>query len=119
MKTLSKLMIIVCILCIGIMIHNTGYAFPRGLFDGLNNLIVRGEGDLTDICGVLFIPCVVIFVLTKRLGLRLVTGFIWFIDLLIDPLFLLHHIIATLILVGLTVLLRWAIQRTKKAPANE
>lgn len=118
MKTLSKLMAITCILCTGILIHSTGYAFPTGLFDGFNN-IVQGNFSLTDLCGVLFIPCVVAFVLTKRLGLRLVTGFIWFIDLLIDPLFWLHHIIATLILIGLTALVRWAIQRTKKAPANE
>lgn len=100
------------------MIHDTGYAFPTGLFDGFNN-IVRGQFDLTDIFGVLFIPCVVILVLTKRSVLRFIAGFIWFIDLIVDMRFWLHHLVATVIVVGLIVFIRWAIQRTKEASANK
>ena len=118
MKALSRLMIIACILCTGIMIHNTGYAFPTGLFDGFNS-IVRGQFDLTDIFGVLFIPCVVTLVLTKRDSLRYVTAIIWFVDLVIDIRFWLHHLVATAIVVGLTLLIRWAIQRAREASANK
>ncbi len=101
----------------GIVEHTMEYAFTTRVFDGLYK-IVRGQFDLTDIFGALFIPCVVTFVLTKRERLRSAMAIIWFVDLIIDPRFWLHHIAATTILAGLTLLVRWAIQRIKEASAN-
>lgn len=98
----------------GIEQHYTGYAFPTGLFN-----IVRGNFDLTDIFGALLVPCVVIFVLTRQQNLRSVIALIWFADLIIDLRFWLQHLVATAIVAGLTVLVRWAIQRVKEASANK
>ena len=102
----------------GIVQHTTDYAFTTGIFDGLYK-IVRGQFDLADIFGAMFIPCVVTFVLTRRENLRSVIVIIWFVDLIIDPIFWPHHIVATAIVAGLTVFVRWAIQRAKEASFNK
>ena len=98
--------------------HYTGYVFTTWLFYGFYN-VVRGNFDLTDIFGALFIPCVVTFVLTRRESLRPATAIIWFLDLIIDVNFWLYHLVATVIVAGLTVLVRWAIQCAKEASANK
>lgn len=98
--------------------YYTGYAFTTRLFVGFYN-VVRGNFDLTDILGALFIPCVVTFVLTKRESLQHVIAIIWSVDLIIDMSFWLHHLVATAIVAGLTALVRWAIQRAKEASANK
>lgn len=87
-------------------------AFPVGLFEALFNL-VRGEADLTDICGVLFLPCVVICILTKRVWLKLVTGFVWFLDLLADPEYWPHHFVATALLATIVIFIRWGYRKNR------
>ena len=94
------------LLLVGCVIHSSAEAFPVGILDGLEN-IVNGVDDLTDWCGVLFIPCVVAFVLTKRAWLKATTGIVWFIDMIISPAYILHHIAATGMLVMATLFLRW------------
>ena len=96
----------VLLLLVGCTIHSSAEAFPVGFLDGIEN-IVNGVDDLTDWCGVLFIPCVVTFVLTKRAWLKATTGIVWFIDLIISPAYILYHIAATGMLVMVTLFLRW------------
>ena len=108
---------IACTLLVTCLIHNTANAFPAGFLDGLSNL-ARGEGDLTDICGVLFVPCVIIFILTKRTWLRWVTAGIWFLDLAVDPGYWFHHMIATAMLAVLVYFIRWIVIRHKKGQSD-
>ena len=105
--------VIACTLLMTCAIHNTASAFPTGFLDSLSNL-ARGEGDLTDICGVLFVPCVVTFFLTKRTWIRWVTVGIWSLDLAADPGYWSHHMIATAILAVLVYFIRWIVIGRKK-----
>ena len=95
-------------------IYNTASAFPTGFLEGLSN-IANGEGDLTDICGVLYVPCIVTFILTRRTWLKCVTGGIWVLDLAVDPAYWVHHIIGTLVIGGLVYFARWLIAKFRKA----
>ena len=55
----------VLLLLVGCVIHSSAEAFPVGFLDGFTS-IVEGTGTHVDLFGVLFIPCVVTLVLTKR-----------------------------------------------------
>ena len=116
---LRKTVTSVFILLATCAIHRTVNAFPTkgGLLDSLSS-IAHGREDLTDIFGVLFIPCVVMFVLSKRTWVRFTTGGIWLLDLLVYPDFYhwVYHISATVMLGVLVHVLRWTsrkISRTK------
>ena len=106
----------VVLLLVGYVKHSSAEAFPVGFLDGLENT-VNGVGDLTDLCGVLFIPCVATFVLTKRPWLKATTGIVWLIDLLIDSAYLFHHVAATVIWVLVTVFLRWLYRKLRVSRA--
>ena len=95
---------------LGCVIHNIADAFPAGFVDGLAKTL-RGEGDLTDICGVLFIPCIVTFVLTRRTWLKWTIGVVWFVDLFIDSAYWFHHLVGTGMVVLLVKLFLWLNKR--------
>ncbi len=96
----------VLLLLVGCVIHSSAEAFPVGFLDGFTS-IVEGTGTHVDLFGVLFIPCVVTLVLTKRPWLKATTGIVWFLDLISSPAYILHHIAATGMLVMATLFLRW------------
>lgn len=72
---LRKATTCLCILLSTCVIQLTTHAFPtKGGFSDSLSKIVNGREDFTDIFGVLFIPCVVAFVLSKRTWVRFTTG---------------------------------------------
>ena len=75
--------------------------------------IVEDRGTPADVFSVLFIPCVVAFVVTKRAWLNVTTGTVWFFDLIISPAYILHHIAATGMCVAITLFLRWLNKKWK------
>jgi hypothetical protein len=62
----------------------------------------------------LFIPSVVVFLLTKRLWLKLVAGFVWFLGLVINPEGLYYYLIATVIVASVTQFIRWFVSYLKR-----
>ena len=80
------------------------------IFESLSR-IQRGSFDLTDISRVLFIPCVIIFIATKREILKLIIGFVWVMGLLVNPTEWMQYLIATLIFGGICYLIRFIMIR--------
>ena len=116
---LGQIVTLVCIFFAACVLQLTVEAFPTkdGLSESVSK-IVNGREDLTDIFGVLFIPCVIAFVLCKRPWVRFTTVGIWLLDMLVYPDFYhwMTHIAATIMLGALIYLARWIsrkISRTK------
>lgn len=100
---LLRTVLLLPVVCV---MHSKAVAFPAGFLDGLGN-IMAGVGRPEDLFGVLFVPCVVMFVLTKRPWLKATTGVVWFLDLIVSPAYILLHLLATGMLVLITIFLRW------------
>ena len=112
---------LVCILFAACVLQQTVDAFPTkgGLSESVSN-IVNGREDLTDIFGVLFIPCVIAFVLCKRTWVRFTTGGIWLLDLLVYPDFYhwMTHIASTVMLGALVYFIRWISRKLSRTEAR-
>ena len=66
----------------------------------------------------LFIPSVVVFLLTKRLWLKLVAGFVWFLGLVMNPQDLYYYLIATVIVASMTQFVRWLVSYLKRRTSS-
>ena len=118
---LGKIVTLVCILLESCVTQQMVNAFPTkgGLSDSVSK-IVNGREDLTDIFGVLFIPCVIAFVLSKRTWVRFTTGGIWILDMLVYPDFYhwVYHISATVMLGALVYFVRWNSRKLLRTKAR-
>ena len=86
---------------------------PPRYFDGLSE-IVHGTEDLTDILRLLFIPCIITFILTKRNWLKCVTMGIWLLTFVMDSPNLIFHIIVTALVALLVYFARWIVRLVKR-----
>ncbi len=86
---------------------------PPRYFDGLFE-IVHGTYDLTDILRLLFIPCIVAFILTKRNWLKWVTMGIWLLTFVMDSPNSIFHIIVTALVALLVYFARWIVRLVKR-----
>ena len=118
---LGRIVTLVCIFFAVCVLQLTVEAFPTkgGLSDSVSK-IVNGREDLTDIFGVLFIPCVIAFVLCKRTWVRFTTGAIWLLDMLVYPDFYhwVFHISATIMLGALVYFIRWISRKVSRTKAQ-
>lgn len=67
----------------------------------------------------LFIPSIVVFLLTKRLWLKVVAGLVWFAGLVINPEGLYFYLIATVIVASVTQFIRWLVSYLKRRTNGE
>ena len=86
---------------------------PPRYFDGLFK-IVHGTYDLTDILRLLFFPCLLVFILTKRNWLKWVTMGIWLLTIFMDSPNFIFHIIVTAVVALLVYFARWIVRLVKR-----
>ena len=104
------LLFAIAITGLALLVSDSVTAFPRNSIESFER-IVRGHDDLSDLFGVLFFPCIFIFVFTKRVWLKVLAGAIWFLDMIVSPSYFIFHIVATIPIVLLALLLRWILNK--------